>query len=79
MSIRNPHTGRHEDDLMDEAARNSGEVEIVHLVEHLEEIMGDDPTYGSNVAVAARSAALLLRTLGLHGKVDLYAKTVYAG
>lgn len=78
MSIRNPATGRHEDDLMDLARRNDGQVPIVDLIEHLEEIMGDASTYGSNVANASRSAALLLRTLGLRGKVNLDADTVYA-
>lgn len=77
MSIRNPATGRHEDDLMDEAARNAGEVPIVDLIEHLEEIMGDASTYGSNVANASRSAALLLRYLGVQGKLDVYSPTRY--
>lgn len=57
MSLRNRHTGRHEDDLMDEAGGNHGNVKIVHLIEHLEEILGDAPSFGSNAADAARTAA----------------------
>lgn len=77
MSIRNDATGRHEDDLMDEAAQNSGDVQVVHLIEHLEEIVALPGTFGSNVANAARSAAFLLRKQGLEGKLDLYGTTPY--
>lgn len=72
MSIRNDQTGRHEDDLMDEAHVNGGNVQIVHVIEHLEEIVGLPGVYGSNVADAARTAAFLLRRQGLDGKLDLY-------
>lgn len=72
MSIHNQQTGRHEDDLTDEAARNGGNVQVVHLIEHLEEIVGDAPSFGSNVADAARTAAFLLRRAGLNGQLDLY-------
>jgi hypothetical protein len=61
MSMRNQRTGRHEDDLMDEAARNAGYVTAQSLIEHLEEIVGDAPTFGSNVSNAAKAAARLLR------------------
>jgi hypothetical protein len=71
MSIRNPITGRHEDDLMDEAARNDGQVPVIHLIQHFEEIMGDAGTYGTNVARPAVAAATLLRALGEAGLVDL--------
>jgi hypothetical protein len=75
VSIRNDATGRHEDDLMDEAYQNGGKVTVVHLVEHLEEIVGLPNTFGSNVADSARTAAYLLRKLGLEGKLDLYSET----
>lgn len=74
MSIRNQATGRHEDDLMDEAARNGGEVQVVHLVEHLEEIVGAPGVFGSNAADSARTAAFLLRKIGMEHPeaLDLY-------
>jgi hypothetical protein len=65
VSIRNDATGRHEDDLMDEAYQNDGRVSVVHLIEHLEEIVGLPNTFGSNVADSARTAAYLLRTIGM--------------
>jgi hypothetical protein len=65
MSIVNRATGRHEDDLMDEAARNNGTVSVVHLIEHLEEIIGARDVFGSNAADAARTAAYLLRVIGM--------------
>ena len=77
MSIRNDQTGRHEDDRMDEAYRNDGRVQIVHMIEHLEEIVGQPSVTGGNVAYAARTAALLLRQLGLEGRLNLYGTVQY--
>lgn len=77
MSIRNDQTGRHEDDLWDESMKQDGEVQVVHLIEHLEEIVALPDTFGANVANAARTAAYLLRKQGLDGKLDLYGRVVY--
>ena len=77
MSIRNDQTGRHEDDLWDHAVQQGGEVTVIDLIEHLEEIVALPDIYGSNVANAARSAAFLLRKQGLEGKLDLYELTPY--
>lgn len=77
MSIRNDATGRHEDDLWDESMQNNGEVQVVHLIEHLEEIVALPDTFGANVANAARTAAFLLRKQGLDGKLDLDSKVPY--
>lgn len=77
MSIRNDRTGRHEDDLWDHSVDKGGQVQIVDLIEHLEEIVALPNVYGSNVANAARSAAFLLRKQGLEGKLDLYGLTPY--
>lgn len=65
MSIRNRQTGRHEDDLAAEAHGNGGMVSVVHLIEHLEEIVGSRDCFGANVADSARTAAYLLRTIGM--------------
>ena len=77
MSIRNDQTGRHEDDLWEHAMKQGGEVTVIDLIEHLEEIVALPGIYGSNVANAARSAAFLLRKQGLEGKLDLYGLTPY--
>lgn len=63
---------RHEDDLLARAYEQDGEVEIVDLIEHLEQIVGQRDVY---VARAARTAAYLLRKQGLEGKLDLYSRT----
>jgi hypothetical protein len=77
VSIRNDQTGRHEDDLWDESMKKDGQVMIVNLIEHLEEIVALPDTFGANVANAARTAAYLLRKQGLDGKLDLYSEIPY--
>lgn len=63
MSIRNPRTGRHEDDLYDHLMRN-GSVPVSELIAHLNEIVVEDVSgQPTNVRTPVRLATLLLEAL----------------
>lgn len=74
MRIKNPDTGRREDDLAMEAYRNGGMVTVQHLLEHAEEIVGAAPAaYGQTTSAVARTLATLIREAGItpETQVDL--------
>ena len=62
MSIRNPRTRRHEDDLWEEARRNGGTVPLASLLAHAEEIIVETPeAYGVTTSAVVQQLVQLVR------------------
>lgn len=70
MSIINPRTGRHEDDLFG-VFINTGAVPIQDLIEHLNEcVVEQEAMYPLNVRTPVKMATLILEQLVARGVLD---------